>query len=102
MSFLSKLIELLFANIIESQGRSVNKKEYERFLVFCHSSNQETIGHLEKIIRLYPEIINNFEDLKTVYDLLGGKINNYIKWFEKFEIKEKKTLTNNVQIIHNP
>ena len=53
-------------------------------------------------VRLYPEIKNDFEDLKAEYDLLGGKINNYIKWFEKFEIKEKKTLTNNVQIIHNP
>ena len=42
--------------------------------------------------RLYPEIKNDFEDLKAEYDLLGGKINNYIKWFEKFEIKEKKTL----------
>jgi len=80
LNFLSKFIVLLFANIIEGQGRSLNKKEYERFLVFCHSSNDEKIGHLEKIIRLYPEIINNFEDLKTVYDLLGGKINNYIKW----------------------
>lgn len=102
MNFLSKFIVLLFANIIEGHGRSVNKKEYERFLVFCHSSNQETIGHLEKIIRLYPEKINNFEDLKTVYDLLGGKINNYLKWVRENWNKGKENPEKNLQIIHNP
>lgn len=68
------------SNIIEGYGRIVYKKEYERFLVFSHSSFDETIGHLEKIICLYPMLRSEFEPLRYEYDLLGGKINNYLKW----------------------
>ena len=49
-------------------------------MVFTHSSCDETIYHLEKIILLYPEINSEFKILRNEYDLLGGKINNYLKW----------------------
>jgi hypothetical protein len=29
---------------------------------------------------LYPEINSEFKILRDEYDLLGGKINNYLKW----------------------
>lgn len=59
-SQLRRSSDSVVSNIIEGYGRSFYKKEYERFLVFCHSSCDETIGHLEKIIRLYPEIKAEF------------------------------------------
>ena len=79
-SQLRRSSDSVVSNIIEGYGRSIYKKEYERFLVFTHSSCDETIGHLEKIIILYPEIKSDFEELHKEYNLLGGKINNYLKW----------------------
>ena len=79
-SQLRRSSDSVVSNIIEGYGRGVYKKEYERFLVFSHSSCDETIGHLEKIICLYPELKEDFEPLRNEYDLLGGKINNYLKW----------------------
>lgn len=79
-SQLRRSSDSIVSNIVEGYGRRVYKKEYERFLVFSHSSNDETIAHLEKLILLYPDLKNNFENLRTQYDLLGGKINNYLKW----------------------
>ena len=79
-SQLRRSADSVITNIVEGYGRSVYKKEYERFLVFTHSSCDETINHLEKIILLYPEINSEFKMLRDEYDLLGGKINNYLKW----------------------
>ncbi|SNV40695.1 four helix bundle protein [Chryseobacterium taklimakanense] len=79
-SQLRRSSDSVVSNIIEGYGRSVYKKEYERFLVFCHSSCDETIGHLEKIMILYPNLKPEFEELHNDYNLLGGKINNYLKW----------------------
>ena len=79
-SQLRRSSDSVVSNIIEGYGRSFYKKEYERFLVFSHSSCDETIGHLEKIIILYPDLRMDFEPLQVEYNLLGGKINNYLKW----------------------
>ena len=79
-SQLRRSADSVITNIVEGYGRSSYKKEYERFLVFTHSSCDETINHLEKIILLYPEINSEFKILRNEYDLLGGKINNYLKW----------------------
>ncbi len=82
-SQLRRSADSVITNIVEGYGRSVYKKEYERFLVFTHSSCDETINHLEKIILLYPEINSEFKILRDEYDLLGGKINNYLKGKEE-------------------
>lgn len=82
-SQLRRSSDSVITNIVEGYGRSVYKKEYERFLVFSHSSCDETINHLEKIIILYPEISSDFEVLRNEYNLLGGKINNYLKWVKE-------------------
>ncbi len=79
-SQLRRSADSVITNIVEGYGRSVYKKEYERFLVFTHSSCDETIKNKKKIILLYPEINSEFKILRDEYDLLGGKINNYLKW----------------------
>lgn len=78
-------------NIVEGYGRSCYKKEYEKFLVYSHASNDETICHLEKIILLYPSLKESFIEIHHKYDLLGGKINNYLKW-----VRQNWNSTNNL------
>ncbi|MDO5664607.1 MAG: four helix bundle protein [Bacteroidia bacterium] len=74
--------ESVVANIVEGYGRSRYKQEYIRFLVFSHSSNGETLLHLQEIIELYPEISIPFKDLHEQYDILGARINKYIQYVE--------------------
>ena len=71
------------SNIVEGYGRRRYKAEYIRFLIFAHSSNDETINHLAKISILYPEL--NKEEFKKIedgYNVLGAKINKYIQYVE--------------------
>ncbi|PJJ67298.1 four helix bundle protein [Chryseobacterium geocarposphaerae] len=82
-SQLRRSSDSVITNIVEGYGRSHYKNDYFRFLVFSHASNDETICHLEKIIMLYPEFSSEFEVLKTEYNSLGGKINNYKKWVKE-------------------
>jgi len=70
------------SNIAEGYGRRRYKAEYIRFLVFAHSSNDETISHLSKFKVLYKEFELEWKELEEQYQLLGGKINRYIKYVE--------------------
>lgn len=76
-SQLRRSADSIVSNIVEGYGRRRYKQEYIRFLVFAHSSNDETIIHLRKILFLYPDLKEYFEPLYAEYDNLGGKINNY-------------------------
>lgn len=70
------------ANISEGYGRKRYKDEFIRFLIFSHSSCNETLTHLELLNRIYKDDYN-FDNLYKEYDFLGGKINNYISWVGK-------------------
>ena len=70
------------SNIVEGYGRRRNRTEYIRFLVFSHSSNDETLNHLKKLGILYPEQ-QEFKELEEQYNVLGAKINKYIQYVEK-------------------
>ena len=69
-------------NIVEGYGRRRYKADFIKFLVYAHSSNDETLNHLEKLIHLYPVIMQNNLGLKKDYNNLGGKINSFIKYVE--------------------
>jgi four helix bundle protein len=69
-------------NIAEGYGRRRYKAEFIRFLIFAHASSDETNSQLNMLATLYPDI-KEFEELKILYNNLGGKINNYIKYVEK-------------------
>ncbi len=69
-------------NIVEGYGRRRYKADFLKFLIYSHSSNDETLNHLEKIIQLYPGIMEDHLYLKKEYDNLGGKINSFIKYVE--------------------
>ena len=66
------------SNIVEVYGRRMYKADYIRFLVFSHSSCDETTNHILKITRLYPDI-TEFNEILEKYKLLGGKLHNYIE-----------------------
>ncbi|WP_374442098.1 four helix bundle protein [Epilithonimonas sp.] len=68
------------SNIVEGYGRRIYKADYIRFLIISHGSCDETANHLRKVVRLYPEISVEFQEILKKYLLLGGKIYNYIEY----------------------
>ena len=71
------------SNIVEGYGRKRYKNDFIKFLVYSHSSNDETINHLRKIEILYPKLSNEAKQLIIGYDKLGGKLNNFIDYVSK-------------------
>lgn len=69
-------------NIAEGYGRRRYKADYIRFLIYSHSSNDETISHLTKLQTLYPDLREETLALEKEYDVLGAKINSFIKYVE--------------------
>jgi len=72
------------ANIVEGYGRRRYKQEFIRFLVFAHSSCDETIDHLEMLFEtgsLTNEVL--YRDLSARLDLLGRNLNVFIDSVER-------------------
>ncbi len=76
--------------IVEGYGRRRYKAEFIKFLVYAMASNAETIDHLETLFEtksLEDETL--FSTLLRKLELLGGKLNRFIKAVEnshnKFE-----------------
>lgn len=69
-------------NIAEGYGRRRYKNEFIRFLIFAHSSCDETISQLNMISEThFPD--NPLNDLLNKYDKLGRKLNSFIQYVEK-------------------
>ena len=69
-------------NIAEGYGRRRYKDEFIRFLIFAHSSCDETISQLNIISDIHFED-NPLTDLLNKYDKLGRKLNQFIKYVEQ-------------------
>ena len=61
------------SNIVEGYGRGRYKNDFLRFLIYAHSSNDETINHLKKIQILYPKLEKETSELIKNYDQLGAR-----------------------------
>ena len=72
----------IVSNIAEGYGRRRYKAEFIRFLIFSHSSCDETIVHLNFLKDTQREFVD-VEDLIVAYDNLGRKINSFIDYVEK-------------------
>ncbi len=70
------------SNIVEGYGRKCYKQEFIRFLIYALSSNDETINHLIKLKVLYPTLNNELKELESEYQILGAKLNNFIKYVQ--------------------
>lgn len=69
-------------NIAEGYGRRRYKSEFIRFLIFAHSSCDETISQLNMISDVhFPD--DPLDDLLKKYDKLGRKLNSFIQYVEE-------------------
>lgn len=82
-SQLRRSVDSVVSNIVEGYVRRRYQAGYLRFLIFAHSSNDETINHLLKLSSLYPELKIKFADLEERYNTLGAKINSFIRYIER-------------------
>jgi four helix bundle protein len=67
--------------IVEGYGRRRYKPDFIEFLIYSHSSCDETTSQLYMIKDLYPEI-QEFSQLLPEYENLGKKINSFIQYVE--------------------
>lgn len=68
--------------IAEGYGRRRYKAEFIRFLIYAHSSCDETISQLNMISDIYFRD-NPMNDLLDKYDKLERKLNSFIQYVEK-------------------
>ncbi len=76
--------------IVEGYGRRRYKNDFIKFLVYAHSSTNETIDHLEMLFEtgsLKDEQL--FLTLHQKLNLLGRKLNNFIQSVEKIHKSPK-------------
>ncbi|MDD5085734.1 MAG: four helix bundle protein [Candidatus Omnitrophica bacterium] len=72
------------ANIVEGFGRKRYRQDYIRFLVYAHASCNETIEHLRLLCEAKSlKDKSRFEHFLDGYDMLGRKLNAFIKAVEK-------------------
>ncbi|TLX70205.1 four helix bundle protein [Labilibacter sediminis] len=70
------------SNIVEGYGRKRYKMDFIRFLIFAHSSCDETIVHLNFINDTHDDLVK-VDDLIQAYNDLGRKLNSFIDYVEK-------------------
>ncbi len=78
------------SNIVEGYGRRNYKQDFIKFLYYALGSNDETIDHLEGLFdcgSLTDE--KKYMGIKEKCELLGKKLNNFIKSVEKEHISKK-------------
>lgn len=67
--------------IVEGYGRRY-KADFIKFLIYAQSSCDECINQIETIREIYPEI-KDWIELVEPYQILGKRINNFIKYVEE-------------------
>jgi four helix bundle protein len=69
--------------IVEGYGRRRYKADFIKYLVYSHAECDETIVHIEFLFET-KSLINEplYKILKTSYEALSKRINNYIRWVE--------------------
>lgn len=70
-------------NIVEGYGRKKYKADFVKFLTYSYASCLETVFHIEKIAKLYPDVIENEQEFISKYNELSAKIYNFIKYVEE-------------------
>ena len=78
------------STIVEGYGRRKYKPEYIRFLIFAIASNDETTDHLETLYEtgsLKDQEL--YQNLHARIEILGKKLNNFIKAVERDIAKNK-------------
>jgi len=71
------------ANIVEGYGRRRYKAEFIRFLIYAHSSCNETIEWITYIKDCHERLKDKSKEILADLDKLGRKINGFISAVEK-------------------
>jgi len=77
-------IKSVRSNIVEGYGRRMYKQDFIRFIIIALASNDETIDHLETLFET--KSLNDsaaFERIHGRLNILGRKLNNFIKSLER-------------------
>lgn len=70
------------SNIVEGYGRKAYKKDFLRFLTFSRASHDETVNHLLKISKLYPNHAKEATDLMKAYETLGKRLYQFHRYVQ--------------------
>ena len=77
------------SNIVEGYGRRRYKQEYIRFLIYALASCDETLDHLDNLyITGSLKDKKLYNDLNNKLEILGKKLNSFIKTVEKEHNKD--------------
>lgn len=68
--------------IVEGYGRKKYKADFIKFLIYAHASCDETILHLNFIKDTNQIDGGKMDSIISKYDVLGRKINRFIKYVE--------------------
>jgi len=72
------------SNIVEGYGRRRYKQDYIKFLTYAHASCDESIDHLETLFETGSLVEEQlYSDLHERLNLLGGKLNRFIRGVER-------------------
>jgi four helix bundle protein len=82
-SQLRRASKSISANIVEGYGRRKYKAEFIRFLIYSHSSCNETIEWIEYIRDCHSDLRDRSTELLIKLDELGRKINRFISAVNK-------------------
>ena len=89
-SQIRRSIKSVKSSIVEGYGRRKYKQEFIRFLYYAISSNDETLDHLETLFETGSLADKEaFNALHKQLDLLGRKLNMFIKSVNKGHMSEK-------------
>jgi len=70
-------------NIVEGYGRKRYKADFIKFLTYSYSSCLESVLHIQKILKLYPDMIEDNVEFIDRYNELSAKIYNFIKYVQE-------------------
>ncbi len=68
--------------IAEGYGRRRYKAEFVRYLIFAHSSCDETTYHLNMIKDTHLDMADKFQSFIKPYEELGSKIQKFIEYVD--------------------
>ena len=77
-SQLRRASKSISANIVEGYGRRRYNADYIRFLVYAHSSCDETIEWVEYVKDCYADHAEDAENFLAELDTLGRKLNRFL------------------------
>ncbi|MCF7816339.1 MAG: four helix bundle protein [Kiritimatiellales bacterium] len=88
-SQLRRASKSISANIVEGYGRRRYKADFVKFLIYAHSSCDETLEWLKYIQDCHPDLSSSTDPFVEQTMTLGRKLNHFIQAVEKQHLTSK-------------